>query len=87
MYQQNNYTVVYESPDATGDSFAIIDFFVEVEHPSTHNLLTLAVVQHLNTCVFAVNGQQIPHMLYVSSQQTRYIPIQSIKSKCVLIEL
>ena len=62
-------------------------FFVEVEHPSTHSLLPLAVVQHLSTCVFAVNGQQIPHMLYVSSRQMRYIPIQSIKCKCVLIEL
>ena len=82
----NNYTVVYESPDTTGDSFAIIDFFVEVEHPSTHNLLTLAVVQHLNTSLFAVNGQAIPNMLNVSSKQTRYIPIQSIKNKCILID-
>jgi hypothetical protein len=74
----NNYCVVYESLDTTEESFAIIDYFVEVEHPSTHNLLTLAVVQHLNTCVFTVSDQPIPHMLNVSSQQIRYIPIQSI---------
>ena len=83
----NNYCIIYENPDTTEhDSFAIIDYFVEVEHPSTHNLLTLAVVRHLNTCVFTVNDHPIPHILNVSSQQTKYIPIQSIKSKCILIE-
>ena len=82
----NNFTVVYKSPDVTGDSFAIINFFVEVEHPSSHDLLTLAVVQHLNTSVFSVNSQPIPHILNVTSRQTRFIPIHSIKNKCILID-
>ena len=81
----NNFTVLYEA-EPSKEEFAIIDFFVEVKDPWSGKPVTLAVVQHLNTSVFAVNGEEIPHLFKIFSRQTKCIPVASIKRKCILIE-
>ena len=81
----NNFTDVYETQPLK-EEFAIIDFFVEAKNPQSSEPVILAVVQHLSTNVFIVNGQEIPHLFEVSSRQTKCIPVASIKAKCILIK-
>lgn len=84
----NNFTILYKAQPSTDseDEFAIIDFFVEVKNSRSCEPVIIAVVQHLNTSVFTVNGEEIPHLFKVSSRQTKCIPVASIKRKCILIE-
>ena len=81
----NNFTVLYEA-QSSKEEFAIIDFFVEVKNSHSCEPVILAVVQHLNTNVYNVNGEEIPHLFEISSRHTKCIPVASIKRKCILIE-
>ena len=81
----NNFTILYET-EQSKEEFAIIDFYVEVKDPRSGKSVILAVVQHLNTSAFTVNGEEIAHLFNISSRQTKCIPVASIKRKCILIE-
>lgn len=81
----NNFTVLYETHPSR-EEFAIINFFVEVKIAGSCDPMILAAVQHLNTDVFVVNGIEIPHLFEISSRETKFIPVASIKRKCILIE-
>ena len=82
--KSNNYTVTFETPD-NKENVAIIKFFVELQHPVTHEYTVLAIVEELNTEVLTVHGESIPHLHKVLSKQTRCIAVDSIKRKCILI--
>lgn len=45
----NNFTVMYKHPGITELKLATINFFLEVEDPSSHECKVFAVIQHLNT--------------------------------------
>ena len=81
----NNYSILYEM-EASGEHFALIDFFVEVTNPETSEPVILAVVQHLNVTSFSVNGEEVPHLFDISSREAKCIPVTYIKRKCILIE-
>ena len=82
--KSNNNTVTFKTP-VNKDNFAVIKFFVELQHPVNHNITVLAVVEELNTEIFTVHGQHVPHLHKVLSKRTHCIPVESIRRKCVLI--
>ena len=82
--KSNNYTVTFETP-VNKENFAVIEFFVELQHPVTHDITVFAVVEELNTEVLTVHGENIPHLHKVLSKRTHCIPVASIRRKCILI--
>ena len=63
----------------------MIEFFVELQHPVTHDITVFAVVEELNTEVLTVHGENIPHLHKVLSKRTHCIPVESIRRKYILI--
>ena len=82
--KSNNYTVTFETP-VEKENFAVIKFFVELQHPVTNDITVLAVVEKLNTEVLSIHGENIPHLHKVLSKRTLCIAVKSIKRKCILI--
>ena len=84
----DNFTVLYEAQLSSDseEEFAIIEFFVDIKNPHGCEPVILAVVQHLNTSAFDVNGVEIPHLFKVESRQTKCIPVSSIRRKCILVK-
>ena len=82
--KSNNYTVTFETPGKK-ENFAVIKFFVELQHPVTHNNAVFAVVEELDTEVLCVHGEIIQHLQKVLAKRTHCIPVELIRRKCILI--
>ena len=84
--KSNNYTIIFETR-TNKENFAEIEFFVELQHPVTHDITVFAVVEGLSTQVLSVHGENIPHLHKVLSKETHCIPVESIRRKCILIPM